>query len=616
MSSLDKDTDNIDTLGAVGNKDKSLNDKLEMNKNEVENFACSSKGHCYAKVTGVNKKEHDKAVGDTNTEDDESDRSESSHISTQETDTETCNEHDIDDEHKTLTKNYEYIKSFLINLKQRGVENMSTKTRKVVSNIRKELNNYIKDTETGKKTGAIPKRKGRKRNRNVHRERYNTETNEHTQDNTSDDEINRKNKKGNRRVKINVKDILNKARIKKESISDAHGSNSSITDSDSSDSLRNDACACKKKNRKKEDKQLTKLLNKLDTRTVPEIGKYNENENIDLVQYLNRFEDYCKGKFRGKSYLWTHELEKLLTGKMLEGFKAVKNFEDNYEETKEKLLEWYYEEDEMRRRKAKQKFNNARPRSKENMFIYSKRLETLYQKAHPKHKVKTSNTLMTKFKDSCSTDLKDIIVSQEFSHKLNEQNINWKFIQKCARIYDLNIGEDSEGEIEEEKEIIINLNEDVNARNYRHENDIPKKVYKQEFVNNRYKNNNNYGRKDGRQKYYANHKNKQQFDGPPDLTNAGRCGTCNRFGHTDKYCRKRLNACYICGRCNHFYKDCFYNKQNRQSRYRSKSMSPRRHYNYYNRHYSQNRRNNEDKQVRNYDQTNKGQAKGDPNKLN
>ena len=125
---------------------------------------------------------------------------------------------------------------------------------------------------------------------------------------------------------------------------------------------------------------------------------FSEDSGQDLVKYLERFEEYCSDSFKGRKYLWIGELERQLKGKTLHGFKAIRDFDDSYEEMKAKFMKWYAADRELRKNKAKLKFKNAKPKSGETLFLYSTRLEGLYKKGYSSQKVDTSKTLMDQFK--------------------------------------------------------------------------------------------------------------------------------------------------------------------------------------------------------------------------
>lgn len=80
------------------------------------------------------------------------------------------------------------------------------------------------------------------------------------------------------------------------------------------------------KNINEMDSDLKKLVDKLDNRITLKQELLNEETG-------QRFKEYCRDNFKGRKYFWIGELEKQLTGKTLKGFRALRDFEDTYEES-------------------------------------------------------------------------------------------------------------------------------------------------------------------------------------------------------------------------------------------------------------------------------------------
>ena len=102
-------------------------------------------------------------------------------------------------------------------------------------------------------------------------------------------------------------------------------------------------------------KSMRKMLRNLDFCSVPQLETFNETSGQDLVKYLSKFEYYCQENFKGKRYLWVNELERHLSGRVLEALQSLHQFGDNYDEVKSKLLIWYKDEWEIRKAKARKK---------------------------------------------------------------------------------------------------------------------------------------------------------------------------------------------------------------------------------------------------------------------
>ena len=109
------------------------------------------------------------------------------------------------------------------------------------------------------------------------------------------------------------------------------------------------------------DTHIVKILaDKLDNRKVPEQGKFDENGGESLEEYLIKFEKYCQANIRGDSHCWVDELESKLSGEMLELYKVSKLDRGSYESLKRKLLNWYEDTSEIRKKKAREIFEHAK----------------------------------------------------------------------------------------------------------------------------------------------------------------------------------------------------------------------------------------------------------------
>ena len=61
----------------------------------------------------------------------------------------------------------------------------------------------------------------------------------------------------------------------------------------------------------------------------------------------------------------------------LYSLESLRDFDDTYEDVKDKLIAWYRDEEESRINKCK-KFKNAKPKKSESLYLFATRLETIY----------------------------------------------------------------------------------------------------------------------------------------------------------------------------------------------------------------------------------------------
>lgn len=516
-------------------------------------------------------------------------------------------------EYTCLKENYEFVKNFLTNLKSRDKTNMTLQSKDIIKSLNDELRKYVsneiddeenivggavgsrnKETENNnnwssddrKETGTRPKvrtnSKCKSREqvyKNIKKER---ENNSDTAD-QSQGEYNVKNQKKNRKHKSDI----NRSKADESSIE--YSSSAESSSRGRNRKRRRRLFKSTDKELENESSVIRKLTKKLDMRAMPPMRKYNENSGVELEQYLITFEDYCKDKFKGKKYLWLNELEDHLAGKTLEGFQSIRDFEDDYDDAKAKFIQWHTDENEKWKKKARSKFTSVRPRRGESLHMYCTRIEALFKRAYPKHDIEYSTTLIEQCKNSVNSEFRAIIKDQILETKLKKKKVKWSTIKKCARIYDVDLHDTLSSGQEESKEIVINLNKS-NVEEYESDGKegnnrcnktrvIERSSRKFNPQQNRYN-----VSEHPKNRFQRNYQPAQQrFQKPPPIINTNTCSYCKRFGHSQENCRLKLKACFICGRTNHYYKDCFFNKNNvnkapnnnRQFVPRYRSMSPK-----------------------------------------
>ena len=115
---------------------------------------------------------------------------------------------------------------------------------------------------------------------------------------------------------------------------------------------------------------------------------------------------------KGDSDYWLGELEQNLSGKSLQSFQSLRDFDDTYEDVKDKLIAWYRDEEESRINKCKKKFKSAKPKKSKSLYLFATRLETIYKTAYPNQDPEMSNILSDQFKAFVSRKAKDAIKYQ------------------------------------------------------------------------------------------------------------------------------------------------------------------------------------------------------------
>ena len=364
-------------------------------------------------------------------------------------------------------------------------------------------------------------------------------------------------------------------KLESDSEESSHNSSTAQESSTTSDSSEEEKPAVKVKKEKKRGRKmkkepntesedgelstLNKLLQKLDSRTVPRLECFEEDGLMTLEEYFDIFEEYCHQNYKGRKYFWLSELKKSLNGKTLQGFNSIRQNEENYDKVKKKLLKWYKDEEEARKRRAKNKFEKCKRIDGEDVLVYSNRLLSMYKKAYPKKRYETSNKLIEKLLKTIPSAMKHKLENQILNYKLRNKNMTWEKIQKCMRIMDMANSESEEKEDPIEEVIKINFSKPANRSSNGN---------MRNFSEN-YKKSNEY-----KSKQYTNKRTDQNHN---DNTNSNTCTYCGFKGHGIETCRKRLGQCYKCGTSGHLAKDCRKRPVTNYQR-RHQSASPKKNY--------------------------------------
>ena len=274
----------------------------------------------------------------------------------------------------------------------------------------------------------------------------------------------------------------------------------------------------------------------LDYRQAPKMEKFKEESGGDIKQFFRKFEDYCRKNIRGGRNFWINALDEHLEGSIKETFSQLIDQDDEYEDAKEKLIKWYRDSAEVRKKSHKKKFGKARPKAGESLYLFSIKLASLYKKAYPRHDINRSKKLIQQFKKIIPRKTRELLENQSMTRKMQGRKADWNFIQKCIKLKDNDIDSidtDSNEESSPEKvrEVEINLGDRS----------------RQQSVNNE---NRKWSDKN------TNIPKIGSFGNQRGVTEDG-CFTCGMKGHYARECRRwNLGECFVCGREDHFARDC------------------------------------------------------------
>ena len=141
----------------------------------------------------------------------------------------------------------------------------------------------------------------------------------------------------------------------------------------------------------------------------------------------------------------------------MEAFKAVTDINDSFDTVKSKLLAWDKDMHESRKKTAKLIFNRATHESGETLFLYSSRLEKLFNLAYPKHKsVEKNSLLIDHYIETLPSYAKQDFTATQRYKRLTGEEMTWSVVQKLARLKDAEL-KDKKVEESKVEEIVINV---------------------------------------------------------------------------------------------------------------------------------------------------------------
>ena len=464
------------------------------------------------------------------------------------------------DEEAAIKCNCDNFNDFLVQLKTRNYKGQCEDTIKALAELKRNMSEYLSEEITD---NNVNNKKANGKSNQTDDQEY--EFKKHISKSKTNNRRDKSVKSGHSKVKSRMHSSQSSSSSSSEELQKETDSMSSTSDGSSGSEeseVSNTKSGAKRKRkikRKTELSDFAEVLLKLDNRMIPQQDKFDEESGRDFLEYIEQFEEYCQTNFKGHQNLWISELGRHLQGKMLQNYYLLKESCRSYQELKSKLVVWYTDNQEIRSRKCRKKFENAQIKANESVYLYSVRLESLFRVAFPSHSVKRSRTLLSKFKSSIPNSTKHNLKSTIMHNKMRDKEITWKEVQKWARLQD--IEEESNDEINKQvKEVTINMSDSPQLR--------PQSNRQPGNINSS-KNQVNRSRQPTTSHIRANSRNRQNWLS----TNIQRypynakCPVCHRFGHDSSNCRTRRRECFICGDPQHFIKDCprYYRNKNRYS---------------------------------------------------
>ena len=291
------------------------------------------------------------------------------------------------EEEVSIESGCKLVRDFIWNLRNRGEEGMTSRSTEVIEAMKGELIQYLNEEELLKddmnryldnykrelESKLVSKSEMKSENKNNGKKLPEYNFKSKGKQSISSKETDVESRTSRNKGRRNKSSSSSRNETSDDSIDgDSNSEESSREESSYSEEERTKSTPKKRKEPKKKSKgSVNSLLKGIDNRKVPKMESYNDDSGQDFRKYLKRFEKYCEENVKGGNQYWISELEAHLKGEILDTFEFVRDYDDEYDDVKYKLMKWYRNNADRRKRQSEKKFKNARPKEKESLYIFS-----------------------------------------------------------------------------------------------------------------------------------------------------------------------------------------------------------------------------------------------------
>ena len=185
---------------------------------------------------------------------------------------------------------------------------------------------------------------------------------------------------------------------------------------------------------------LSRLLQGIDLRRVPEIEPFENDGEETLSEYIKRFETYCHHNIKGEKSFWLGELKGKLPAETLKIMQTICSKKDSYEVVKAKLVDYDKGSAKNGKKAKKAEFKEMTYETGEEVYLYSMRLEKAFTMAY-KDDPLTSLKLINKFVQSAPKAFSRMVEPELLQNKAKKITTYWATIKDYAKVYDITMSE-------------------------------------------------------------------------------------------------------------------------------------------------------------------------------